>query len=110
MQSCLEPFGYYIGFLPVECCPKSIKTTLHWIFFFTQSCLEHLRQYYIGFSAVQCCPKSIKTTLHNVFSDAMLSEAFRITLHRAFTCAMLSLHIMKNKNIRKRCQEKFPKL
>ena len=29
MQCCLEPLGQHcIGFLPMQCCPKSIKTVL----------------------------------------------------------------------------------
>ena len=59
-------------------------------FFLIQSCLEHLGKYCIGFSAVKCSPKSIKARLNKIFSDAMLSEAFRIILHRVFICAMLS--------------------
>ena len=57
----------------------------HWAeFFLMQCCLEPLREYCIGFSAVNCCPTSIKTTLHAIFSDAMLSGAFRATLHWFF--------------------------
>ena len=71
MQSFLEPLREYcIGFLPVQCCLKSIKRTLHRIFFI-QSCVEPLEQHGIRFSPVQeyftCRPKSIRAKLHRIF-------------------------------------------
>ena len=112
IQCCLEPFGQHcIGFSAMQCCPKSIKITLHRTFsytklsvasaetilhtfayntFFMQFCLEPLGQYCIGFSPVQCYSKSIKTTLNRIISYAMLSRATQTTLHKILTCAMLS--------------------
>ena len=55
-----------------------------------QYSLAPLRQYRIEFSAVNCCANSIKTTLHGIFTDAMLSGAFRALLHRVLTYSMSS--------------------
>ena len=109
-----------IGFLPVQCCPISIKTTLNRIFscvmfsggsrttlhkIFTcailsqkysdniepvQCCFEPIGQHCTRFLPVQCCPKSIKTTSNRNFSCVMLSRDNWITLYKVFTCAMLS--------------------
>ena len=104
-----------IGLWPVQCCSKSIKTTLYRIFsyamlfgafwttlhrfitcamlsqdcigfFLMQCCLEPFRQLYISFWPVQCCPKSIKAKLQMISLYAMLSGASQTTLHRVFTC------------------------
>ena len=68
MQWCyLKRFGQHCTrFLPVQYCPKSIKTTLNKIFF-VQCCLEPFGQHCTRFLPVQCCPKSIKTTLNRIF-------------------------------------------
>ena len=59
MQSCLEPLGQHcIRFLPVQCCSKSIKTTLHWICSYTK------------------LSGASWTTLHRIFSCAMLSQEY----------------------------------
>ena len=94
MQSFLEPLREYcIWFLPVQCCLKSIKRTLHRIFFI-QSCVEPLEQHGIRFSPVQeyftCRPKSIRAKLHRIFSDAVFSGALWTRLHRVLTREMLS--------------------
>ena len=57
-----------IGFLPVQCCPISIKTTLNRIF----SC--------VMFSGGSW------TTLNKVFTCAMLSHSPWTTLHRKVIC------------------------
>ena len=58
MQRSLGPLGKHcIGFLPVQCCPKSIKAKLHSIFYAILS----------GASW---------TTLHRVFSCAMFSQEY----------------------------------
>ena len=63
----LKRFGQHCTrFLPVQYCPKSIKTTLNKIFF-VQCCLEPFGQHCTRFLPVQCCPKSIKTTLNKIF-------------------------------------------
>ena len=86
MQYCLEPLRqHYIAFLSVQCCPKSIKTTLNRSFSYamlsgaSRATLHRVL-------AMQCCPKIIKTTLHRIFSDAMLSGASWAILHRVFSC------------------------
>ena len=59
MQCCLEPLGQHcIRFLPVQCCPKSIKTTLNMIF-----------SYAMLSGATQ-------TTLHAILTCAMLSQDY----------------------------------
>ena len=66
MQSFLELFGQHcIGFLPVQCCPRSIRRKVQ-IIFFMHCCQEPLGQYCIGFrpvNIVQDC-----TALHRIFS------------------------------------------
>ena len=84
MKCCLEFLRQHcIRFWPVQCWPKSIKTTLNR--FFIQCCLGgaswtslHRILIYAIF------PKSIKTTLNRIFSCPMLSGASPITLHRAW--------------------------
>ena len=78
-----------VGLCPVQCCPKSIKTTLDRMFSYTKLS-EPPGLHCIGFSAVQCCLKSSKTTFHWIFSYTKLSEASQTTLHRVFTYAILS--------------------
>ena len=73
---------------PVQCCHRSIKTTLHMLFS-CAICLEALEQHWARFLLVQCCPKRNKTTLNRTFSCVMWSRASRTTLHRVFTSAML---------------------
>ena len=59
MQCCLEPLGqHFIGFLPVQCCPKSIKTTLRKIFSYTM------------------LSGATQTILHRVLTCAMLSQEY----------------------------------
>ena len=68
MQCCVESLGqYFRGFLPVQCCPKSIKTTLNRIFL-VQCCLEPFGEYCTRFLPMQYFPKSIKTILSKMFS------------------------------------------
>ena len=81
VQCCLESLGHHTGFLPVQCCPKNIMTTLNKIFY-VQCCLEPLGHHCTGFLPVpvQCCPKRIMTTGKRIFSCLMLSELSRTTL------------------------------
>ena len=59
MQCCLEPLRQrYIGFLPVQCYPKSIKTTSHSIFSYAK------------------LSGASRVTQHRVFSSAMLSQRY----------------------------------
>ena len=56
---CLEPLGQHcIGFLPVQCRPKSIKTTLHRIFSYAK------------------LPGASRATLHRVFICVLLSKEY----------------------------------
>ena len=57
---------YDIWYLPVQCCPKGIKTTLNKIFH-VHCCLEPLGQHCIWYLPVQCRTRSIKTTLNKIF-------------------------------------------
>ena len=67
VQCCLESLGQHCtGFLPVQCCPKNITTTLN-RFFHVQCCLEPLGQHCTRFLPVQCSPKCIKTTSNKSF-------------------------------------------
>ena len=71
MQCCLEPPGQHcIGFLPVQCCPKSTKAFA--LILLGQNCA--------GKNPMQCCTG---------FFYVMLSEASRKILHRVLNCAML---------------------
>ena len=66
---------HWTGFLPVQCFPKSIKTTLSR--FFSYAMLSRASwTTCTKFLPVQCYPKSIKTTLNMIFSCAMLSFRF----------------------------------
>ena len=59
MQCYVEPLGLYcIGFWPAQCCPKTIKTTLHRVFSYTK------------------LSGASWTTLHKVFSCAMSSQEY----------------------------------
>ena len=73
MQSCLEPLRKHcIGFkLAVQCCPKSIKTTLHGIFS------------YVKMSGAS------RTTLHMVFTCAMLSQEYSGKIAQGFSCNVI---------------------
>ena len=76
------------GFLPVECCPKSIKTTLIRIF----SCAMLSGAFWATLHKafpVKFWPKIIRTTLNEIFPCVILSRVFWTTLHKAFTCRML---------------------
>ena len=67
MHCSLKPQGqHFIGYLPVQCCLRSIKTTLNRVFP-AQYCLEPLRQHCTKLLPKQCCPKSIKTTVQGYF-------------------------------------------
>ena len=67
MQCCLEPLGQYgIGFLPVQCCPKSIKAKLHRIIFY------------------EMLSGASRTTLHRVFTCAMLSHEYQDNIKQDF--------------------------
>ena len=90
MQCCLESLGQHdIGFLPVQCCPKSIKAKFHrTIFYAMLSGVSH--KTWQRLLPMQCCPKSTNTTLNRNFSHAMLSGASQATFHRVFSCEMLS--------------------
>ena len=88
MHCCLEPRRqHFIGYLPVQCYPRSTKTTLNKIFP-VQRCLEPVGQHCTRFLLVLCCPKSIEITLIRDFSRAMLSGASWTTLRKVFTCLM----------------------
>ena len=81
MQTYLEPLGqHWIGFLPVQCCPKSIRQKLHRIFSYA-ILSGTLGPYCIGFRPVQCFPKSMKQNCTGFFSHAMLAGASRTTVH-----------------------------
>ena len=59
MEDCLEPLRqHYIAFLPVQCCPKSIKTTLNRSF-----------SYAMLSGATQ-------TALHRILTCTMLSQEY----------------------------------
>ena len=104
-QFCLESLGHYTGFLAVQCCPKSIKTTLNRIF--SRAMLSGASWTTLhSFFPVQCCPKSIKTTLNRIFACAMLSgdphEVFihamllhspLTTLHRKTICNVVVIYV-----------------
>ena len=120
VQCYLQLLGqHYTKFSLVQCCLKSIMTTLnrnfscamlsgtswatlHTVFtcaMLTQGyldnieqnfCLEALGQHCTRLLPVQYCRKRIKATLNIIFSCVMLSVASRTTLPRGFTCAILS--------------------
>ena len=59
IQSCLEPFGqHYIGFSPVQCCPKSIEKTFNENFSYAK------------------LSEASRATQHRVFSCTMLSQRY----------------------------------
>ena len=109
MQCCLEPLRQHCTrFLPVQCCPKSIKTTLNRIFP-VQCCLEPLGQHGTRFFQFLCnvVLRKFKTTLKNIFLvqcclqpqgqhyiDFILwnivPKVFRRHCTGFFSCAMLS--------------------
>ena len=69
VQCCLEALGqHYTWFLPIQCCPKSIKTTLNMIF----SCAVLSGTSWI--SHTQCCPNMSETTLCKKITGAMLAQ------------------------------------
>ena len=101
-------FYMRVGFWPVQCCCKSIKTTLNKIFPVHCS-LGPWRQYCTGFSSVQYCPKSIifwdnitqkkpytvlslrlQTILHKKNPVQCCLNTLWTTLHRWKPCAILS--------------------
>ena len=90
MQCCLEPLGQYcIGFWPVQCYPKSNKTTLHRICSYTKlSGASWTTLHRVSSCAI--FPKSIKTNLQRIFSYALLLGTSRILLHKVLTCSKLS--------------------
>ena len=58
-ECCLEHLGQHcMGFCPVQCCPKSIKTTLNRIFSYTM------------------LSEASQTTLHRALTCAMLSQEY----------------------------------
>ena len=63
----LEALGHCTRFLPVQCCPKSIKTTSNRIYSWVM---------FSGGSWTNCTmlPRANWTTLHKVFTCAMLSQ------------------------------------
>ena len=77
----------------MQCCPKSIKTTLNKNFSYvmlsgaSQTTLHRF---------LTCTMLSLEymTKLHKIFSYAMLSGTSQTTLHRVLTCAMLSVEHM----------------
>ena len=68
-EFCVESLRQYTGFLALQCCPKSIKTTLN------TGARQH-RQYCTEYFTCAMFLESIKTTSNRIFSCAMLSEAF----------------------------------
>ena len=93
---CLEPIGHYCTrFLPVECCHKSINTTLDRI----SSCsmLSGVSSTTLHqFLPVQCCSTSTDATMNKIFACAMLFVASWITLDKVCTYAMLSQKYQDN--------------
>ena len=90
---CLVPLEQHCTrFLPIQCCPKSMKTTLNKIFPAMLSRASSTT-WHKAFSVTLCnVPKKIKTTLsiEKDFSYVMLSAASTTTLPRVFTFVMLS--------------------
>ena len=90
----------------MQCCPKSIKTTLNRIFL-VQCCLEPFGEYCTRFLPMQYFPKSIKTILSKMFSVQCCQKVLgkhctsllpvqccpkriKTTMNRIFSCAILS--------------------
>ena len=68
MQSCLEPLGQHcVGFSAMQCCPKSIKKTLH-----------------MTFSDAKLSRASW-ATLQRVFSCTMLSQQDQDSIAQGFS-------------------------
>ena len=66
MQCCLEPLRHHgIGFLPDQCCPKSIKATLHRIFY-------------------KMLSGASRTALHRVFTCTMLPQEYQDNVKQDF--------------------------
>ena len=80
---------YCARFLRVQCCPKSINTTLNKIFH-VQCCLEAIGQHCTRFSLVHCCHKRIKDNIEQDFFLWNVVWSSRTTLPRVFTRAMFS--------------------
>ena len=70
----------------VQCCSKSITTTLNMIFSCTMLSGEPLGQHCTKDFSIQCCPKSIKTILNIIFSCTMLSVVSWTAFHKKITC------------------------
>ena len=84
-----------IGFSATQCCPKSIKITLHRIFSYEMlsgafRTTLHRVLIYARLS------QEYQTTLHMTFSDAKLSRISRAVLHGVFSCVMLSQEYQDN--------------
>ena len=104
-------FSLHRVYLLVECCSKSIRTTLNWIIscavlsgvprtlhrvftcaIFSKSII--LRQHWTGFFPVHTMlSRASWATLHKVFTcGIMLSQDFKTTLNRIFSyCCLVSL-------------------
>ena len=77
MQCCLEPLGQYcIGFWPVKCYPKSIKTILHRISFYKR------------------LPGASWTILHRVFRCAMFSQEYYDNFAQDFFFGIVAWHLL----------------
>ena len=93
-------------FLHVQCCPKSIKTTLNKIFP-VQCCLEALGQHCAMLLPVQCCPRELRQHWTRFFLVQCYLEpqgqhclgylhvqccpkSIKTTLNIIFSCGMLS--------------------
>ena len=74
----------------MQCCPKSIKTTLNRIFSCKMLSQEHQGKIEQDYLPVKFCPKSINTTLNTISSCAMFSGDSLTTLRKVFTCAMVT--------------------
>ena len=88
MQYYLEPLRQYcIGFSAVNCCPNSIKTTLHGMFpdaMLSGAFRRTLRR-------VLTCAMSSQEYQGKITQDyfyAMLPGASQTPLHKAFSCTM----------------------
>ena len=91
VQCYLDPLGQPCATtLLVQCCPKTLGTTLNSIFSCAMLSGASWTTLHKDFTFAKCCPKTIKTTLNSIFSSAVLSQASCTTLHKDFTCAMFS--------------------
>ena len=78
----------HMAFL-VQCCPRSIKTSLYRSFSCTLlpgASQTKLHRVFL----IQYCLRIIQITLHRILFFAMLCGASRTTLHKILTCARLS--------------------